>query len=139
MARAEAERLLAAEAGDRGGRSAFSEPKGGLTSLTTWYGKDGVSGPGFEGPAPANDHEPPRSAAPDERTTKDQGDRPVMDRRTERDENSLATPKTEEQTGTRRTDPPKSSAANETGAKSDAGGGKMLGAPSDAPNTPKKG
>ena len=24
-----------------------SEPVGGLTSLTTWYGKDGTSGPGF--------------------------------------------------------------------------------------------
>ena len=116
-----------------------SEPEGGLTSLTTWYGNDGKSGPGFDGPPPANDQDPPpRSSTPDERTTQDQPDRSVVDRRTERDENSLGTPATEE-TASSRTEPPKPSAAQELEAKAqaDAKGGQTPDGPSDAPNTPK--
>ncbi len=111
-----------------------SEPEGALTSLTTWYGKDGLSGPGFDGPAPANDQDPPRSGTPDERTTQDKPDRSVVDRRTERDENSLGTPATEE-TSSSRTEPPKTSAAHdqEAEAQSDAKGGKTPDVPSDSP------
>ena len=123
-----------------------SEPVGGLTALTTWYGKDGTSGPGFGEPAndrePKGDAQPRSSEARDERTTKDKPDRPISDRRTERHENSLATPATEEKTGTRRTQPPKSSAASdqEADAQSDAKGGAAPDTPSDSPaDTPKKG
>jgi hypothetical protein len=117
-----------------------SEPEGGLTSLTTWYGKDGRSGPGFG--EPANDQGPstPRSGARDERTTKDKPDQPVDDRRTERHENSLGSPATEETTATR-TNPTAGPAGQpeEKQAQSDAKGGAAPDAASDvSSDTPKK-
>jgi NADH-quinone oxidoreductase subunit E len=117
-----------------------SEPEGGLTSLTTWYGKDGKSGPGFG--EPANDQGPstPRSGARDERTTKDKPDQPIDDRRTERHENSLGSPATEETTATR-TNPMAGAAGQpeEIKAQSDAKGGAAPDAASDvSSDTPKK-
>ncbi|VVC54785.1 NADH-quinone oxidoreductase subunit E 1 [Beijerinckiaceae bacterium RH AL1] len=117
-----------------------SEPEGGLTSLTTWYGKDGRSGPGFG--EPANDQGPstPRSGARDERTTKDKPDQPVDDRRTERHENSLGSPATEELTAMR-TNPTAGPAGQpeEEQAQSDAKGGAAPDAASDvSSDTPKK-
>ena len=124
-----------------------SEPVGGLTSLETWYGKYGTSGPGFgrpngDEPTPDGISRPQANQARDERTTKDKPDRPVSDRRVERHENSLGSPATEETTGTRRTNPPKASAAHdqEAEAQSDAKGGTGPDVPSDSfAKEPKKG
>ena len=119
-----------------------SEPVGGLTSLTSFYGEDGTSGPGAGvDEATSRDTSQPRSDAHDERTTKDEPDGPLGDRRTERHENSLGTPATEEDTGRQRTELPKVSAAQdiEKEAQAEARGG-APDTPSDsAAQAPKKG
>lgn len=97
-----------------------SEPFGGLTALTSFYGADGKSGPGCGTHAPANQNAP---AAPksdhvvDERTTQDADQAAsTMQRRDARQEKSLATPDQVEDTGTRRTEPP-TSPEDQTGQK----------------------
>ena len=88
-----------------------SEPVGGLTSLSTFYGEDGKSGPGVgeHKARPQNGASGPRSSAPDERTLKESTpSAPGMQRRDQRQSESLGTPDTVEETGTRRTEPPTS-------------------------------
>ena len=93
-----------------------SEPVGGLTSLTEFYGEDGKSGPGCGAHASktkANGNGSGSSGsgggAPDERTTRSASpNSPAMSRREQRQSHSIATPDTVEDTGARRTKPPTS-------------------------------
>lgn len=88
-----------------------SEPVGGLTSLTTWYGKDGTSGPGFgEGPKAkkGTNGSGGSGGARDERTSTSEGPAGGTSRRDQRQSHSLGTPDTVEDTGARRTEPPNS-------------------------------
>ena len=90
-----------------------SEPIGGLTSLTTFYGEDGKSGSGFgERTSGAG-----ADSTGDERTTADATpETETMSRREQRQSQSLATPDKTEETGDRRTEPP-TSRENHTGDK----------------------
>ena len=86
-----------------------SEPRGGLTTLTDLYGTDG-KGPGSGVYTPANDRQTIANLdkSYDERTTREPTDDPAgMQRRELRQDQSLGTPDTVEDTGTRRTEPKK--------------------------------
>ena len=94
-----------------------SEPAGGLTSLTTFYGKDGKSGPDggeMQGGSGASRG----GGALDERTSRDSTADDGMQRRTQRQSQSLGTPDQSEDTGNRRTDP-HTSLGNNTGDAKD--------------------
>ncbi len=115
-----------------------SEPAGGLTSLTTFYGKDGMGRPDHgpaNPPAAANDESGPRSEqASDERTNGSGPDAfDLKTRRTERQEHSLGTPDTVEDTGTQRTHPPVSLEGHEREKQSQA---EAKQAPPDTPSEP---
>ena len=100
-----------------------SEPVGGLTSLTTFYGADGKSGPDgghheASKPGGSDDSKSRGAGTPDERTTQDSSaSNPSMQRREQRQSQSLATPDQSEDTGNRRTDPHTSRENNTRGAK----------------------
>lgn len=83
-----------------------SEPAGGLTSLTTFYGTDGRSGSGSAHPAAANQNvsAPPRGQATAPATQAPAP--PGEDRRAQEYAQSIGLPDKSEDTGRRRTEPP---------------------------------
>lgn len=93
-----------------------SEPQGGLTSLTSFYGPDGRSGPGSDVPEAANRNEPPRRTAPsaaksgvtrDAQTSQPaEPEAPAHARRSQEHHESKGLPGKSENAGTRHTKPP---------------------------------
>ena len=114
-----------------------SEPVGGLTSLTTFYGKDGKGAQdgGTHAPSAANDASHPHSGETfDERTSEPApSDMDLATRRTERQAQSIGTPDTVEDTGTQRTHPPVSLEGHEQEKQTQA---ETKRAPADAPSEP---
>ena len=118
-----------------------SEPVGGLTTLTTFYGTDGHASNGESANHEAQPDMLPRaSGAGDERTSQDLSpDRPAMDRRALRQEHSIGTPDyakdmgLNEMTDGGRTQPEMSDGGgHEKAAQANASDGKTSG-PSDKP------
>ena len=99
-----------------------SEPVGGLTSLTEFYGTDGMGGPRSGSYQPANDSQSEANLdrAFDERTTGPAPSHEMAVRRTERSVHSIATPDMNEDTGTRRTQPTVLGAARDLEKKTQA-------------------
>lgn len=112
-----------------------SEPVGGLTSLVTFYGKDGMGGPGFPERAPA-----------DQRAHRDEGvdagtdvpgtpPEPAHARRSQEEAQEAGTPDKGAETGTRRTKPtPTDGAESRKAAQSKAKSGTK---PRDSKASPK--
>ena len=118
-----------------------SEPVGGLTALATFYGEDGRAADGESGNHEAHPSSlPPIVGAGDERTMQDLSpDRPALDRRALRQDNSIGTPDyakdmgPNEMTNGGRTQPAMSDgSAHEKAAQAKAGNGETHG-PSDRP------
>ncbi len=89
-----------------------SEPAGGLTSLLSLYGVDGVSGPGCGVNDPNRRYQPeatPRSGETQDEVTahvEAPAEQPAMERRAKEDEHSAGRPNQPAQTGTRHTGTP---------------------------------
>ena len=84
-----------------------SEPLGGLTTLTDFYGVDGVSGPGRDAAMPSEPHpdSPHNGPTIHERTMQEPApDQPAMAQREQRQSENIAEPDYVE-TGTSRTEP----------------------------------
>ena len=110
-----------------------SEPVGGLTSLTTFYGLDGTQ------PQHARSREPAKDSrtmgdlndASDARTTGVDHDPDLATRRTERSEHALARPETNVDTGIQRTEPSVSQSGQALEKKTQA---ETKEAPADTPS-----
>ncbi len=95
--------------GSQIGRST-SEPAGGLTSLLSLYGVEGVSGPGAGKTIPTgaisreSDAAVGRDAGRRDPASSPRAPEPAMERRAQEDDHSIAKPRKPEDTGTRHTD-----------------------------------
>jgi NADH-quinone oxidoreductase subunit E len=87
-----------------------SEPQGGLTSLTTLYGRDGKGCPDANQASAGSEHtqEGPREGSPGATTQAASPSEPAHTRRAQEERESTAWPDKEEDTGTHRTEPPAS-------------------------------
>ena len=93
------------ERGSQAGRRT-SEPSGGLTTLTEFYGADGVSGPGHDGAMPSQPHPESDHGGPTVHERTMQGpapDQPAMAQREQRQSENIAEPNYVE-TGSNRTE-----------------------------------